>query len=79
MKDPETAVLKLLQNRCSQTFRNIHVKTTLTERLFQYSCRLKAYKFIKKETLIQVTSCELGGIFKSTFLQNEEPLVVFVF
>ena len=46
----------------------------MPESLFYESCRSQEYKFIKKETLAQVFSCEFCETSKITFLYRT-PLV----
>ena len=47
------------KNRCSLKFRKIHRKAPVSES--------QACKFIQKETLVQVFSCELREVFKKNF------------
>ena len=47
----------------------------MPEILVKYSCRAQACNFIKKESLVQVFSCEYCEISKNTFVYRI-PLVV---
>ena len=51
------------EERCSQKFHKIHRKTPVPQSLF----KPQACKFIKKETLAQVFSCDFCEVFKNTF------------
>ena len=64
----KVAVRRCSTKWCSYKFRIIHIKTHLSESLFERSCRLEASKFIKKATLAQVFAREFFEIFKNTFL-----------
>ena len=48
------------KKRCSQKFRKIHMKTPLSESLFNVFCNPEACNFIRKETPTQVFFCEFG-------------------
>ena len=64
----KVAVRRCSTQWCSYKFRIIHIKTHLSESLFERSCRLEASKFIKKAILAQVFPREFFEIFKNTFL-----------
>ena len=47
--------------------------------LLKYSCRAPASNFIKKETLVQISSCELCKIFNSIFFEEHLRVTVFLY
>ena len=55
------------KKRCSQKFRKIHMKTPLSESLFNVFCNPEACNFIRKETPTQVFFWEFGEAFSNTF------------
>ena len=66
-KQPPEAFCKKI---CSWKFHKIHRKTPVPETFFnKVAARLwpQACNFIKKETLVQVISCEFCEISKNTF------------
>ena len=67
-KHPPEAFCK---NLCSCKFLKNYRKTSVPETLFKKRLWLQACNFIKKETLVQVFSCEFCEISKNTFyIQN---------
>ena len=57
-----------LKKICSEKFRKIRWKTPLPDSFFKKNRRRETCNFIKKETLVQMFSCEFCKIYKKTFL-----------
>ena len=66
----------VLQNGCSEKFRNIHRKTPLSESLSNKVSGLKACIFIQKETPTQVFFCEYCEIFKNSFFIGHLSIIL---
>ena len=49
---------------------NIHMETPVLESLFNKAAGLPVCKFIKKETPIQVFSCDYCKVFKKTYFEE---------
>ena len=74
----EASVRRCFKKRFSQKFRKIYKKIPVPHSLSQQSCRLKAYNFIKKDSLAQVFSCEFCEISKNTFFYRTPPVAASV-
>ena len=59
-----------LEAATGDVYENVHMETPVLESLFNKAAGLPVCKFIKKETPIQVFSCDYCKVFQKTYFEK---------